>query len=85
MRVVSCCQSQLKNTGVITSVNLRRSSLKQMLKAIMPKLLFVHGTGVRYKRYSETLKLIEEKIGAYAEIIPCYWGDLGSSLGAQGR
>jgi hypothetical protein len=52
---------------------------------IMPKVLFVHGTGVRLAGYEKTLKLITAKLEATAEVLPCYWGDLGSSLGASGR
>ncbi|MFN4866622.1 MAG: hypothetical protein ACK5GZ_09945 [Cyanobium sp.] len=51
----------------------------------MAKLLFVHGTGVRQPCYDETLRLITAKIGAAAEVLPCYWGDLGSRLGAAGQ
>lgn len=51
----------------------------------MPKLLFVHGTGVRSKSYEETLGLIKSKLRDHAEVLPCYWGDLGSSLRAEGR
>ncbi len=51
----------------------------------MPTLLFVHGTGVRQVSYNETLQLITEAIGVSAEVLPCYWGDLGSQLGAAGQ
>jgi hypothetical protein len=51
----------------------------------MPTLLFVHGTGVRQASYGDTLRLISETMGAAAEVQPCYWGDLGSRLGASGQ
>ena len=51
----------------------------------MPTLLFVHGTGVRQVSYNETLQLITEAMGVSAEVLPCYWGDLGSQLGASGQ
>ena len=51
----------------------------------MTTLLFVHGTGVRQTSYNETLRLIIEKVGVSAEVLPCYWGDLGSRLGASGQ
>ena len=51
----------------------------------MPTLLFVHGTGVRQVNYNETLQLITEAMGVSAEVLPCYWGDLGSQLGAAGQ
>ena len=51
----------------------------------MPTLLFVHGTGVRQASYDDTLRLITKTMGAAAEVQPCYWGDLGSRLGASGQ
>jgi len=51
----------------------------------MPTLLFVHGTGVRQSSYGDTLRLITEAMGVSAEVQPCYWGDLGSRLGASGQ
>jgi hypothetical protein len=51
----------------------------------MATLLFVHGTGVRQASYDDTLRLITEKTGDAAEVSPCYWGDLGSRLGAAGQ
>jgi hypothetical protein len=51
----------------------------------MPKLLFVHGTGVRLEGYQQTLGIIAKKVGSHAEVIPCYWGDLGSCLNAAGK
>jgi hypothetical protein len=51
----------------------------------MTKFLFVHGTSVRQTSYNETLQLITEKMGVSAEVLPCYWGDLGSRLGASGQ
>ena len=51
----------------------------------MPKLLFVHGTGVRLEGYQQTLGVIAKKVGSHAEVIPCYWGDLGSCLNAAGK
>lgn len=52
---------------------------------LMPKLLFVHGTGVRQASYKQTLQLITAQVGSAAEVLPCYWGDLGSRLGASGQ
>lgn len=51
----------------------------------MPVLLFVHGTGVREKGYADTLAEITSRVGAVADVWPCYWGDLGSSLNAGGQ
>jgi hypothetical protein len=51
----------------------------------MPTLLFVHGTGVREESHAKTLAVIQARVGARADVLPCYWGDLGSSLGANGR
>ena len=51
----------------------------------MAKLLFVHGTGVRETSYADTLKVITAKIGAAAEVLPCYWGDHGCRLGSSGQ
>lgn len=51
----------------------------------MPTLLFVHGTGVRQASYGDTLRLINEAMGVAAVVHPCYWGDLGSRLGAGGQ
>jgi hypothetical protein len=56
----------------------------------MPKvLLFVHGTGVRGKRFSETVKLISRQLDAQkvpAAVRGCFWGDaVGARLRADGR
>jgi hypothetical protein len=51
----------------------------------MPKLLFVHGTGVRRASYEQTLQLISAQVGSAADVLSCYWGDLGSRLGASGQ
>jgi len=53
------------------------------------RVLFVHGTGVRRKRFDAVWERVRGKLGEHlpdSEFVPCYWGDdHGSSLSAGGR
>lgn len=55
----------------------------------MGSVIFVHGTGVRYKSYQKDFKLIRRKLDKYAKgwtAVECAWGDqYGVNLNLQGR
>jgi hypothetical protein len=52
-------------------------------------LLFVHGTGVRGVRFTETVRLIGRQLDehkVHAAVRGCFWGDaVGASLNANGK
>lgn len=51
----------------------------------MTNVLFVHGTGVREAAYQQTFALVKRHLTQalpQALVHPCYWGDLGATLGA---
>ncbi|MGH4032883.1 hypothetical protein ACQB60_28565 [Actinomycetota bacterium Odt1-20B] len=52
------------------------------------RFIFVHGTGVRRKRYDQLATLVASGLTARfpgAELVPCYWGDAhGAKLSAGG-
>jgi hypothetical protein len=54
-----------------------------------PRVLFVHGTGVREPAYSNSYARVRTRfsaISASADVAPCYWGELcGARFNAEGR
>ncbi|MEU8781017.1 hypothetical protein [Streptomyces sp. NPDC048637] len=53
------------------------------------RFIYVHGTGVRRKKYDQQYGLLTKALGERfpkAEFVPCYWGDTyGATLSAEGR
>jgi len=49
------------------------------------KIVFVHGTGVRQPAFDVTFKVVEMNVEHFipdVQVLPCYWGDVGSSIGS---
>jgi hypothetical protein len=50
-------------------------------------ILFVHGTGVRKKSYEDNFAQVKQELTnrqSHLNVLPCYWGQLGSQLNAEG-
>jgi len=50
-------------------------------------IIFVHGTGVRKKDYEQSFAQVQEELTKRQSgltVLPCYWGELGIQLNANG-
>lgn len=50
----------------------------------MTTVVFVHGTGVRRDAYEASFQKVDTALSGRCAVLPCYWGDLGSSLRSGG-
>ncbi|MDY6992003.1 MAG: hypothetical protein SVR94_05275 [Pseudomonadota bacterium] len=53
----------------------------------MTNVIFVHGTGVREESYEQSFAQIQEELvkrQSGLSVLPCYWGQLGAQLNAEG-
>ena len=49
--------------------------------------IFIHGTGVREQDYEQNFALIKNELierDSSLDVLPCYWGHLGTQLNASG-